>query len=605
VSNEELAALLFEIADLLDLEGVRFKPEAYRRAARTLQSLPEDVSDLLARGRLREVPGIGEALEEKIREYVRTGRISYLDRLRSSYPPGILDLLRLEGVGPKTAGRFFREFQITNLSDLEKALDEGRLEGQAGIGARRIELWRAALRRIRETNAAGTPSSRLALAEAQRLADLVLGELKASRVPWEQVSFAGSLRRRKETVGDLDLVISSSDPGKVMDAFVHLPSVAEVRLHGETRSTVRLRDGVQVDLRVVPDPAFGAALQYFTGSKDHNIRLRTLGIQKGIKINEYGLTREGGELLPAPREEDVYAAVGLPWIPPEIREDQGEIDLAQKGSLPGLVSEDQVRQEWHVHLPASSGEAERQEWVLAARRGGLATLGFVVRAEELARGTGEWRGLSQELRGTREGVATYLGLEGSPRTLQRILPALDPPADYLVIVPERTGKSGDPPGGPASDRENFSLPTFFSHLETSEDPKASPRPPPGSDAGPKTGVQELAVTEKDVIPPASQVRAGGDRGVRWILSGRPRIPEELDRLRLAVGIARRAWLLPTSVVNTHFLSQEPSAPTLPGTSRPPPPRSLPRLAQRPAQALRPSKRREKGRVETVSPHHPG
>ncbi|EQD33731.1 DNA-directed DNA polymerase, family X [mine drainage metagenome] len=338
MANEEIARIFYEIADLLDLEGVRFKPEAYRRAARTLEQLPSEVRTLKDPQAIRALPGIGEALSLKIEEYRETGKVPYLDRLREKWPPGLLEIMRLEGVGPKTTRRFHQELGIADLAGLKAALEAGQLDHLAGFKARKVELLRRALS---QAGTVGLPSGggrRIPLPEAQRMADELMAAFRASGVPVDRLVYAGSLRRRREDVGDLDLLATTrGDPRSVMEAFLHLPPVREVRLSGETKTTVVLDGGLQVDLRVVAPEAFGAAWQYFTGSKDHNIRLRTLAQQKGWKINEYGLSR-GEERTAAPTEEAVYAAVGFPWIPPEIRENQGEFEAALEGASPGRSS---------------------------------------------------------------------------------------------------------------------------------------------------------------------------------------------------------------------------------------------------------------------------
>ena len=391
MGNEEIARIFYEIADLLDLAGDRFRPEVYRRAARTLEGLPEDLRDLAARGKLREIPGIGEALAEKIDEYLRTGKVAHLEKLRSETPPGLRDLLRLDGVGPKTARRLFRELGIQGLEDLDRALKEGRLSQLEGFRERKVQKLKESLERARRVPL--TPgSSRRSLPEAEDLAREIVHALRSSGAPVGELMVAGSLRRRKETIGDLDIVATSSRPREVMEAFTHLSTVGEILLNGETRSTVRLTTGFQVDLRVVPPEAFGAALVYFTGSKDHNIRLRSRGIQHGVKINEYGLTRNE-VLVPAPREEDVYRAVDLPWIPPEIRENQGEVEAADAGTIPALLPEGGCQAELHIHVPTTVGAEEIREWIRAAQELHLSAVGFVVRADDLRPGGISWSAL--------------------------------------------------------------------------------------------------------------------------------------------------------------------------------------------------------------------
>ena len=309
-SNAEAAAIFREIADLLDVLGEKFKPEAYRRAARSIESLTEELSAVAARNELRSIPGVGDAIEEKIRELLATGRIAYHDRLTHEVPPGLLEILRLPGLGPKTARRFWVELGVEGTAELKAAIDAGRLDGMKGFGAKKIEQIRAAL----SPAPAGSSGARRPIEAAYPLAMAILRALRAG-APVREAEIAGSFRRGRETVGDLDVLVTSEAPEAVFDAFSKLPEVREVRLRGGTKETVVLSNGLQVDLRVVEPEAFGAALQYFTGSKDHNVRLRSLARDRGLKVNEYGVFR-GDDRVAGRTEAEVYAALGLAWIPP-------------------------------------------------------------------------------------------------------------------------------------------------------------------------------------------------------------------------------------------------------------------------------------------------
>ncbi|HTP54482.1 MAG TPA: helix-hairpin-helix domain-containing protein [Thermoplasmata archaeon] len=371
-SNAEAAALLREIADLLDLNGERFKPEAYRRAARSLETLSEELAVVAARGGLREVPGVGDAIEEKLREYLASGRIGYLDRLRTQIPGGLLEMMRLPGVGPKTTRRFWVELGVTDRAELAGAIEAGRLEGLKGFGPRKIDQVRSAL----TTAAAGPAPGRVPIDVVYATAVGLRDALRA-HAPVDRVEIAGSFRRCRETVGDLDLLVTSTDPEKVFDVFSANPAIAEVRMRGGTKETVVLRGGLQVDLRVVEPDAFGAALQYFTGSKEHNVRLRSLARDRGLKINEYGVFR-GDERVGGRTEEELYALLGLAWIPPELREDHGEIDQAASGQLPRLVEAADLRGDLHVHLPKGDPEAGLRAVCARAEALRLDYLGIVV-----------------------------------------------------------------------------------------------------------------------------------------------------------------------------------------------------------------------------------
>ena len=371
-SNAEAAEILRGIADLLDLTGEQFKPEAYRRAARSLETLPEPLGRYAARGELGEIPGIGKAIAEKMEEYLRTGHVSYFDRLMKEIPPGVLTLMRLPGLGPKTARRLWTEFGIEGPAQLREAIAAGRLDTVKGFGPRKIVIFR-------EAAAAETPppGGRMPIAEAYRVAQQLLTELKPHLTADERAEAAGSLRRGRETVGDLDLLVGSLRPREIFDAAALLPEIAQVVLRGVTKMTVRLASRLQVDLRVVEPEAFGSALVYFTGSKDHNIRIRTLARERGLKINEYGVYR-GEERIAGHSEVDVYRALGLPWIPPEIREDRGEVDAARQGAVPLLVQANDLKGELHWHVPPEASTREVDAFLAEARRRRFEYVGAVV-----------------------------------------------------------------------------------------------------------------------------------------------------------------------------------------------------------------------------------
>jgi DNA polymerase (family 10) len=371
-TNAEAAELFLGIADVLDVLGERFKPEAYRRAARSIESLTEDLAAVAARGELRSIPGVGDAIEEKIREYLESGHIEYYERLRKEVPPGILALLGVTGLGPKTARRFWLELGVEGPAELAEALQKGRLDGVKGFGPKKIEQIRLAL----AATAAAPPSARLPIEAAYPIAVRLLDGLRAVGGV-QEIEAAGSFRRCRETVGDLDLLVTSADPEKVFDAFSHLPEVREVRLRGGTKETVLLTNGLQVDLRVVEPVAFGAALQYFTGSKDHNVRLRSLARDRGLKINEYGVFR-GVERVGGRTEEEVYSSLDLAWIPPELREDRGEVEAARTGPIPPLVRESDLQGELHHHLPPEPSPRDVDELLATARQRKLAYVGCVV-----------------------------------------------------------------------------------------------------------------------------------------------------------------------------------------------------------------------------------
>ena len=379
MKNELVARILYEIADLLDLDGVAFKPRAYRRAAEVVESLGEPIEDLVASGRHAELPGVGEAIAKKIAEIVETGHLAYHDELRAKLPIDLYALTRVEGVGPKTAKLLYETLGVKTLADLEAAARDGKVRTVKGLGEK---IEEKILRGLAETRGV---EGRMLLGLALPLAESLIATLRETGL-FERLEFAGSLRRGRETIGDLDLLAISQDPARAADAFVGLPDVAEILAHGEAKSSVRLGNGMQIDLRIVPAESFGAALQYFTGSKAHNIALRKLAVAKGWKLNEYGLYDAADRSLAGEDEDGVYRALGLDPIPPALREAAGEIELAARatagagsaslssgepGSLPKLIEISDLRGDLHVHTDASDGTASLEQMVEAARARGL------------------------------------------------------------------------------------------------------------------------------------------------------------------------------------------------------------------------------------------
>ena len=363
MENIEIARIFEEVADLLEIDGANpFRVRAYRNAARTVQSQSLPVTALLAREgeeALEELPGIGEDLAGKIREIVETGELTLLRELREKTPPGVAELMHLPGLGPKRARQLYHELGIQSLDQLEKAAREERLREIHGIGPK---LEQKILQGIAEQRARG---GRFKLAEADAYIRPFLEHLREA--PGIQaLEVAGSYRRRRETVGDVDLLVTARNSAPIADRFVSYPEVAEVLAHGETKCSVRLKSRLQVDLRIVPQASFGAALHYFTGSKAHNIAVRTLGVKRKLKINEYGVFR-GSRRVGGATEDEVFKAVGLPWIPPELREDRGEIDAAAAGRLPELIELDDIRGDLQMHTKYTDGKNTLKEMAEACR----------------------------------------------------------------------------------------------------------------------------------------------------------------------------------------------------------------------------------------------
>jgi DNA polymerase (family 10) len=361
VHNSEIATMFDHVADLLEIQGAnRFRIRAYRNAANTIRDQGRNVADMLRDGEdLSELPDIGKDLAGKIKEIVETGHMALLDEIAEEIPEALVEVTAIPGIGPKRARALFESLDIRSLDDLKSAAEDGKIADIDGFGPKTQA-------KIKDELAKGDITEhrlRLAIVEdfAKPLLDYVQ-ELDGV----EKAEIAGSYRRRKETVGDLDILATAEDGKPVIDRFTEYDEVDEVVSQGKTRSTVRLRSGLQVDLRVVPDISFGAAMHYFTGSKAHNIACRRRAIDRGLKLNEYGVF-DGKRRVAGATEEEVYDTISLPWIAPVLREDRGEIEAAEKGTLPNLVTQDDIRGDLHCHTTASDGKNSIREMAEAAR----------------------------------------------------------------------------------------------------------------------------------------------------------------------------------------------------------------------------------------------
>jgi len=377
IHNEDIAQVFEKIADLLEIQGANtFRVRAYRNGARELRGLGQEAGQRLAAGAdLTELPGIGTALAAKIAEVVQTGTCQALKKLEQELPADLTDLLRLPGLGPKRVHALHYDLDIHTPEQLYRAAQDGRLRDLPGFGPK----TEAALRSALETHLASEP--RFKLASAARYAEPLVAWLRQTPGV-DRVVVAGSYRRGKETVGDLDILVTAAQPAAAIARLRDYEEVVQVLEAGETRATVILRAGLQVDVRAVVTASFGAALHYFTGSKAHNIALRTLARAQGLKVNEYGVFR-GRQRLAGETEESVYAALGLPYIPPELRENRGEIEAARRGLLPKLVTLDDLRGDLHCHTSATDGHASLPDMVAAARRRGREYLAITDHSKRL------------------------------------------------------------------------------------------------------------------------------------------------------------------------------------------------------------------------------
>ncbi|MEZ6063194.1 MAG: DNA polymerase/3'-5' exonuclease PolX [Planctomycetaceae bacterium] len=412
MKNDQIASVFDQLADLLEIQGANpFRVRAYRNASRTIAATAESFAAIVKQhGDLKEYSGIGADLARQIEEIVNTGRHSGLEELKEQVPAGVVDMLRIPGVGPKKVAVFFHELGLQSLDELKAAAAAGRLSALKGFGKKTEQ---SILENIDQAAEAGTRTS---IADASAAADAIVQDLlKLKQVT--QASVAGSCRRRKETCGDLDVLVTSSDPSVPMDALAQHPLVEKVLQRGDTKQRVRLTTGMELDLRVVPDSSFGAALQYFTGSKEHNVVVRQRAKDRGLKINEYGVFRDGEQIAGA-TEEDVYATVDLPYIPPELRENRLEFEAIEGGGLPDLLTVDQIRGDLHMHTTASDGAATILEMAEAAKARGLKYIAITDHSKRVSMANGldadRLRKHWQEIRKVREqvkGIEILCGIE--------------------------------------------------------------------------------------------------------------------------------------------------------------------------------------------------
>ncbi len=412
MKNEFIAVQFELLADLLEIQGANpFRIRAYRNAARTISSTSESLSELvIARQDLTQFAGIGKDLAKQIEEITTRGQHSALEELRKQIPGGVLDMLRIPGVGPKKVSVFFNELGLKSLEDLKAACEAGRLSKLKGFGKKTEESILANIAMATEH------SQRVSISDARAAAEAIVEDLQKLKEVG-QVAVAGSCRRRKETCGDLDILATCSDSGPPMDCLAAHPLVESVLQRGETKQRVRLKTGMELDLRVVPEESFGAAMQYFTGSKEHNVVVRQRARELGLKLNEYGVFRDDVQVA-GRTEEEVYAAIGLPWFPPELRENRHEFEWADAGKLPELVTIADIKGDLHMHTTASDGAATIEQMAIAARDRGLKYIAITDHSKRVSMANGldanrlrkHWEEI-RRIRETISGIEILCGIE--------------------------------------------------------------------------------------------------------------------------------------------------------------------------------------------------
>ena len=561
--NARVAEVLYEIGEILTIKGDRFRSRAFNMAAQRVVALTESIDKVRERGELQEIPGVGKSIAGIIEEILDTGGSRQLEELRESLPKGVRELMELEGVGPKTAMRLQGELGIVSIDDLEKAAKAQRLRGLKGFGEKSEENL---LRAIEEHR---MMQGRFLLGAVLPVIDGIISYMSESDAALE-VEVAGSARRRRETVGDIDLLVASKEPEEVVERFVSMPPVIRILSEGVTKSTVVLEKNLQVDLRVLPPEDYGAALQYFTGSKDHNVKLRTISVKMGYKLNEYGLfDRETDERVAGETEEGIYRTLGMAWMEPELRENRGEIEAAMEGRLPKLVSLDEIRGDLHVHTKWSDGAATIEEMARAAKDRGREYIAICDHSKSLAiaRGLDEGRlreqmaeidGLNEELEGftVLKGFECDIKADGSLDLPDSVLKDLD----FLVAsvhsgfrsdereMTERVIKAihndhvsaiGHPTGRLIQRRNPYAI-----NLEEVFEAAAS----------------QGVMMEINAFPDRLDLddvnsRAAMERGVMMAISTDAHSPGQLDFLHMGVSVARRGWLEAKDVTNTLSLKE--------------------------------------------------
>jgi DNA polymerase (family 10) len=358
MKNQEIAKIFYEIAYFLEMEGVKFKPYAYEKAALTLEGLEKDVEEIYKKEGfegLRKIPGVGESIAKKIEEYLKTGKIQYYEDYKKKYPINLDELMGIEGLGPKRMKVLYEKLGIKNLKELEEAVKSHKIAPLYGFGEKTEKNILEAIEFAKRSK------GRFLLGDILPRVKEIYEKLKNLKEV-ERIDVVGSIRRMKETIGDVDFLVISKNPKPIMDFFVSLPGVIKVWGKGNTKASVRMREGFDMDIRVLPKRSYGAALQYFTGSKEHNIALRKIAIEKGLKLSEYGLFK-GSEMIAGENEEEIYEKLGMDWIPPELREDRGEIEAALRHKLPKIIDYKDIKGDLHIHSKWDGGKNSIEEIV--------------------------------------------------------------------------------------------------------------------------------------------------------------------------------------------------------------------------------------------------
>lgn len=565
-SNREVSDVFSAVADSMEILGEdRFRTQAYRRAADVILELPAPLASYREHGELETIAGIGKAIADKVCELLDTGVLSFYERLKVRVPPGVLELLRVPSIGPRTAGRLYSELGVASLADLQQALEAGRLRTMKGFGAKTIEGI------VQGVATAQQRDQRTLLGSALVAAEGLIAALRGSAPMLSEVSYAGSLRRARQTIGDIDILVSADDRAGVIAAFTALPLVARVESAGVEKATVVLQNGLQVDLLVVSPRLWGTALQHFTGSKAHNIRFRALAQDRGFRFSEHGFVGADGSVLTCASEAEVYATLGLPWVPPELREDMGEFEAAFAGWLPELVEVGDLQGDLHMHSTWSDGKASIREMAQRARSRGYryiaitdhsAYLGITngldgarlrQQAAEIAQINGEFA-----LDGFRilRGVEVDITPDGSLALPDEVLAELD----VVVASPHVSLRQA-----PEAATERLLRAIRNPHVDIIGHPTGRLlQSRDGSDVDieviGRAAAEMGTLLEVNSGPERLDLEAGHVRrvlacGARVVVDSDSHHPDHLSWIRLGVLTARRGWATPADVANTWDVEQ--------------------------------------------------
>lgn len=557
--NDQLAELFARFAAIMEIRGEPvFKSIAFTRVARTLKDLSTDLRTLVEADRLSELPGAGASSRKIIEEFVRTGRSGDYDQVAASIPAGLIDLLAIPSLGPKTISLFWKQRGITSIGDLKRALADGSLAGLKGIGEKKLQGIRDGIELLEKS------AGRIGIWQALTLAEALVAQVR--KLPGVQhAEYAGSLRRRRETIGDIDIIaeVAADQGAAVAELFCKLPQVDRVLGSGDTKASVFVGDpGVQVDLRLIPRQSYGAALLYFTGSKEHNVVLRQRAIDMGLKLNEWGLYR-GDEALAGTDERDVYAALKLPCIEPELREDRGEISAALAGQLPTLIAQADIRGDLHTHTTASDGAHSIEQMALAAKARGYAYLAITdhSRSQVVANGLTQER-MRQHIRAIRQAADRVKGIVLLAGAEVDILAdghldyddALLDELDIVVASPHTALRQATEK---ATDRMLRAIDNRYVHIIGH---------PTGRLIGQRDGLPlefERVFAAAASAGVALEINSGCPRldlsdvharaavaaGCRLSINTDAHAVEQLEGIAFGIHVARRAWVEPTDVIN--------------------------------------------------------